>query len=347
MAEPLSHLAADDYVPELDWSKLGWGLENHTENTRKYIEATLFEKAVAKSPASFTQREAKALQPTFAAKWEKFQKDRGYEEGSADLSIIDEYYYGRRFHWRPQATGSCTVSNTFRMATRRILWEILAKGQLEETLGNTEYGPDTVSFYAPLSYGIARQLGGLRSGDGGFCDTTIESLMMGVLDCNNGKLNEILHSLGADSENDYPEPSSTAVYRKFQNWTYNDTLKPFLETPLVESVKCTNTDKLVENLRQYKPAIMCSMLAVKKGGTHQGMTYFIADRNNQWAHNMCWAGIIVWHGRTFLLLSNESWQDNLIYPIPIEEVQDVIFPRYRPEVQTLGEFDLKDSQIEA
>lgn len=348
MSDPaISHLASDVYVPDMDWSKQGWGLESHTENTRHYMEATTLEKAMSSRPQAFRQRAARELQPAVKAKWDKFQSDRGYEDGSADLSLIGEFYYGRRFHWQPQATGSCVVSNTFRMATRRILWEVLAKGELERPLGTTEYGQNTVAFYAPLSYGIMRQLGNLRNGDGGFCAPMIQSLMMGVLDCNNGKLNEILHSLGADSERDYPEPRSTSVYRKFQDWTYNDTLKPFLANPLVESVKVSNVPTLVDNLKQYKPAIMCSMLAIKKGGTHQGLTYFIADRNNQWAHNMCWAGIIVWYGRVFLLLSNESWQDNLIYAIPIEEVEDVIFPRYRPEVQTLGEFDLEDAKIAA
>lgn len=344
----LDHLATNTFEPDyIDWSHLGWGEQTQTENERKYQEESAFERALMAAPQAFTQREAKPLDAVFKAKWDKYQADKGYEEGSADLSLIGEFYYGRRFAFLPQKTGSCTISNPFRCWYRRGMWEILAKGELEDPLGSTEFGTTSVSFYAPLSYGIAREIGGLKNGDGGFCGPTIESLMRGVVPCNNGKLLELLHNLGADGERDFPEPQDNRVYRAFQDWRYNKEFEPFLENPLAESVKCTDVDQLVANLKQYKPAIMCSMLAVKKGGTHKGLTYFVADRNNKWAHCMCWCGIIVWHGRIFLLLSNESWQADLIYAIPIEEVSGVIYPRYRPEVMTIGEIDLTDSKVAA
>lgn len=344
----LTHLADRDFLPaNMSWRRLGWGTEQHTENTRQAIEASQFEQAFNATPELFRQRAAITLEPRIEAKWQKYQAERGYEEGSADLSLFGAFMFGSRYHWKPQKTGSCTISNTFRCWYRRALYEIAAKGQLERLLGTTEYGTTSVSFYAPISYGIAREIGNLRGGDGGFCSSTIRSLQKGVVACNNGKLLELLHKLGADNDKDFPEPQNNAVYRKFQDWTYNDEFEPFLEHPLVESVKCTNTAQLVENLKQYKPAIICSMVAVKKAGDYQGLSYFRVNRNDKWAHNMCWCGYIKWHGREFLLLSNESWRDNLIYPIPIEEVDEVVFPKYRPEVSTLGEIDLSDAQMAA
>lgn len=348
MSNEPTHLATEVYTPKnLNFNHMGWGLETQTEDEKHFSEAVALEKAMSANPAAFTQRDPKYLDPEMKAKWDAFQASKGYDEGSCDLTLVEEFYYGRRFHWLPQATGSCTISNAFRMHFRRVLWELLLKGQLETPLGSTEYGSSCAAFYAPLSYGIAREIGGLKNGDGGFCGPTIESLMRGVLRCNNGKLLELLHQLGADGEKDFPEPRSVQVYRDFQSWKYNSRFAPFLTDPLLESVTVTNTDTLLANLEDYKPSIMCSMLAVKKGGTHQGLTYFIADRNNTWAHNMSNGGKIVWKGRTFILLSNESWQDNLIYPIPVEEYEDVIFPKYRPEVQTMGEIDLQDANIPA
>lgn len=348
MSNELTHLATEVYVPpNLNWSHMGWGLEEQTVEQKQYAEAVALERAMTANPAAFAQRDPKYLDPEMKAKWDAFQASKGYEEGSCDLTLIDEFCFGRRFHWLPQGTGSCTLSNAFRMHFRRATWELKMKGQLEKPLGTTEYGSSCAAFYAPLSYGIAREIAGIRNGDGGICSATIESLMRGVLRCNNGKLLELLHKLGADSEQDFPEPRSNAIYREFQSWKYNSMFEPFLTDPLLESVKVTDTQKLITNLEDYKPSIMCSSLAVKKGGTHQGLTYFIADRNNTWSHNMANGGKIVWKGRTFILLSNESWQDNLIYPIPIEEYQDVIFPKYRPEVQTMGEIGLQEAVIAA
>jgi len=296
---------------------MGWGTETSNELEKRRVEQSTIDKAMEARPASFVQRDAKYLDPVVSKRWEDFQLSKGYDEGSCDLSLVEEFYFGRRFHWLPQGTGSCTVSNFFRCHFRRTLWEVLLKGQLESLLGSTEYGPQSAAFYAPVTYGIARQIGGLRNGDGGFCGSTIQSAMLGVLRCDNGKLNELLAKLNANGDTDYPEPRSNSVYREFQSWKYNDAFKPFLTDPLAESVKISNVSTLVQNLEQYKPGYMCSMVAIKKGGAHKGLTYYIVDRNNQWAHAMCFCGMIKWQGRTFLLLSNESWQDNLIYPVPL------------------------------
>lgn len=341
------HLATDVMLPSaISWNDMGWGEAEQTELERYRSEQVIYEKAVNAQPRAFMQRAERPIDSAFKQKWDTFQRSKGYEEGSCDLTLIGEFYYGTRYKWRPQSTGSCTISNAFRMWSRRALWEVLAKGQLENVLGTTEYGKTSASFYAPLSYGIARQIGGLRRGDGGFCGSTIESLMLGVIDCDHPELHKVLRQLGADSDDDLPEPRSDSVYRQFQNWTYNDRLKPFLTSPLLESVKVTSTAQLDDNLRQYKPSLCCSMLAVKKGGEYNGLTYFVINPNDTWAHNMSWGGKIVWNGRTFYLLSNESWPGAPIYPIPADEV-DRIFSKFRPDVMTMGEIGLDHTIIEA
>ena len=340
----VEHLADEVFVPPLDHP--GWGEKTDTEAGRLYHEATALESAMARMPSKFTPRARREFDPVLKAKFDDFQATKGYSPGSVDMTLMDEFVLGRRLHFKPQRTGSCTISNTFRMWTRKVLAEVILRGQLEEPLGTTEYGPTSFAFYAPLSYGIARQMGNLRRGDGGFCEETIESLMLGVLPCNNGNLLELLTQLGANADTDFPEPQNNDVYRKFQNWTYNERFKPFLKNPLIESIPINNTDLLVETLEQFKPVPIASMLAVKKLGTHQGLSFFGIDRNNSWAHLMCWAGTINWHGRKFVLLSNESWQANLIYPIPIDEVSK-IFSSYRPSCLSLGEIDLDDSVVHA
>lgn len=336
------HLAQLDYRPHLSWDYLGWGEESQTFDERLYIEETAIERAMSAQPSRFQWRDPSALDAVVAARWQAYQEAKGYDAGSCDLTLFGDFVFGRRFHWLPQKTGSCTISNTFRMAYRRQLWEIVARGELEELLGRDEFGPDTVAFYAPLSYGIARQIGGLRSGDGGFCGPTIESLMLGVLDCNNERLSSILRQHGATAQRDYPEPQDNRVYRTFQNWTYNDELKSQLKCPLTESVKVTTVEQLDRACEEYKPVIMCSMLAVMRGGEYRGLSYFVPNPRDRWAHNMCWGGKIIWQGRTFYLLSNESWRDDLIYAIPADAVED-IFRRYRPECMTLGAWDMENS----
>lgn len=336
------HLAQHDYRPHISWENLGWGEESQTADEKVYIEETAIERAMSAQPARYQWQDPSELDPVVAAKWAQYQTDKGYDEGSCDLTLFGDFVMGKRYNWLPQKTGSCTISNTFRMAYRRQLWEIVARGELEELLGRDEYGKNTVAFYAPLSYGIARQIGGLRSGDGGFCGPTIESLMRGVIDCDNEQLDRVLRGYGAQARTDYPEPQDNRVYRAFQNWTHNDELAGQLKCPLVESVKITSLDGLDKACEEYKPVIMCSMLAVRRGGEFRGLSYFVPDPRDRWAHNMCWGGKIVWQGKVFYLLSNESWRDNLIYPIPADAVED-IFRRYRPECMTLGKWDMDES----
>lgn len=341
----LKHLAHDEVDNPQGWDKLGWGLKQSVN--RGEFDTRLMEKAQDERPALFMPRERKTMDPEMEVKWLKFLADKGYDEGSADLSLIEEFVYGQNWHWLPQKTGSCTISNSFRGNVRRILAEIILFGQAEEPLGSTEFGTTSAAYYAPLSYGLARQKANIRSGDGGWCEPTIWSLEQGVIPCNNGQLNEILHRLNADRETDLPEPQDNNVYRRFQNWTYNDQLKPFLVYPLVESVSVKDVDTLDEQMKEYKPVIMCSMIAIRKVGDHDGLAVYAQDPRNQWAHNMCWMGRIVWKGKTYMLLSNESWGKRIVYPIEINEVARMLKSNRGVVCQSLGEHDLENSKIAA
>lgn len=336
----MDHLYSGEVVPQIGYQ--GWGEETQTEQERIYNEMIQLEQGQNEMPFAYTQRAAREWDPVLKEKWDKFQESKGYDPGSCDLTLIDEFALGRRYHWFPQDTGSCVISNTFRPWVRRCIAEILLKGQLEELPGQNEFGTANISFYAPLAYAYGRQIGGLRNGDGSFCEAQIKALFNGVIPCNNGMLLELLTQLRANNDHDFPEPRSASVYRQFQNWQYNDRFRPFLVTPLLESVAVKSVDVLVENAKQLKPAIVCSMLAIKKGGNYQGLDFYVRDTRNSWAHNMSWHGFIIYKGRIFDLLSNESWGKNIIYPIPREETESIF--RMNLAVQTLGEIDMENSK---
>lgn len=308
-------------------------------------ELRMFEKAAADNPVAYRQRAAKDLPEPMAAKWREHQASKGYGDDSCDLTVIDELVLGRRFAFEDQFIGSCVVSNTFRQWARRAMYEIALRGDPEEYLGREEFGPKSIAFYAPFSYGCMRRRGGLRGGDGGFCAPMSETLMKdGVLPCSTPKLLEILKSLGSDSEKDFPEPRSNKTYRKFGDWKYLDDLLPYTDYRLLESVRLTSVESHLDNSRQGKPAFQCSSIAVKKVGTHKdGFAIHARDPRNSWAHNMGWAGhFTASDGERYYRLSNESWDDNLIYNIPENELAEW-YRRRNVSTMTIGEIDLPDS----
>lgn len=344
LPEHLTDTAADVIKP--DWDLMGWGEKDETDSARLENEQKVTDAAIARCPSQFVARAEKKFQPEFHHKISQLMKRYSYEEGSTDLCLVDEIVYGQRVKYRQQKTGSCTISNAFRCWRRRADLEVVGYGQLEDGLGKKEWTPDTGAFYAPLSYGIAREIGGLRRGDGGFCGSTIESLMGGVLDCNDPDLLTILKQLGSAENGDFPEPISNSTYRTFQNWTYNDRLKSNRIAPLIESERVTDVQRLAQLLGEWKPCLMCSMLAVKFDKRVDGMATYTIDRSDRWAHAMCWCGRIKFGGKAYLLLSNESWPNQPVYPIEISIVEE-IFRIYRPEILSMGEIDLPDAKIAA
>ncbi len=256
------------------------------------------------------------------AKWLKYQKEKGRYGDSCDWTLFDEWAIQHKLAWYKQLIGSCVISNTFRAWVIRAMYQItLFSGRY---LGRKEWGQNNYSFYAPWSYGMMRQRGGLRSGDGGFCAPMAESLLKdGVLPCNNRKLLDLLRDTGNDDNHDFPEPRSTSFYRKFGNWAYNDTFRDESDYKLGECPSVKSASQLIKLLKQCKPAFVCSMIAIKKKTTHKdGFTIHTRNRASQWAHNMAFHGFFfASDGEMFVRLSNESWGPDIIYNIAYSEVE--------------------------
>ena len=96
--------------------------------------------------------------------------------------------------------------------------------------------------------------------------------------------------------------------------------------------------------KQFKPMSVCSGIAITKIGTHKdGFTIHAQNTRDSWGHNMSFQGYFTASdGKVFIRLSNESWGANVIYNVPVEEV-DRWYNRKLIEVQAVGEIDLPDS----
>lgn len=299
-------------------------------------------------PIVFSSTYPSDIMPEIETKWNLFQKSKGRHDGSCDLTLLDDFVFGRNYAWEDQFIGSCVISNTFRGHVKRQLIQTALFGQPVEWLGKEEFGPKSIAPYAPWSYGMMRKRGNLRGGDGGFCEAMGQSLLLdGVLPCNSPLLLTLLKQLGADTEKDFPEPRSNRIYRAFGDWKYNDILLPDACCRLLDSDVVTSVDQQVELGKVCKPLFQCSMIAIKKVGTHKdGFAIHARDTQNQWAHNMGWQGFfIASDGRRFHRLSNESWGDEIIYNIPDEELDDW-YKRRLPSTMSIGQIDLKLSKFE-
>src|SRR5690606_2053812 len=130
--------------------------------------------------------------------------------------------------------------------------------------------------------GMMRQRGGLRRGDGGFCEPMGASLLKdGVLPCDSPLLRSLLSRLGADSEKDFPEPRSNAVYRAFGEWNYLDQLAPDAGFRLLDADIVRSLDDHIRHESDYKPMFQCSQIAIKKVGQHRdGFAIHARDPRN-------------------------------------------------------------------
>jgi len=340
-------MSTEELVPRLDLT--GWGPQDQALELKEkhYAEQSLFEKFAESAPHKVMQREPITIPPGIWDKYTKFLDSKGYGKGSVSLIQLDEFCRGRKFNWLPQKTGSCVMSNSFRLWVRRCLFECLVLGQAEELLGTNEFGKDNLSFYAPVTYGFGRRRGNMKGGDGSWCSIQYDAFCQdGVVKCNNAKLLSILTKYNAVGEHDFPEPQDNNVYRMFQNWQYLDDLKPEAGLKLMETVKLTDIATDRANLLQFKGSSMCSSIALKKVGTHKdGFDIYAQDRANRWDHNMSKQGLrIASDGKEFIEVSNESWGPNYIYNVPIEEV-DRWYKAGMLETQTIGEIDLDDTPM--
>lgn len=339
--------ADDVIVPE--GKQFGWtdGRMNLEEAARR--EAKALGSLQDELPEVFAAKEPIFLVPAIAEKWDEYQKSKGRGAGSNDLTLIEDFSFGRNYAWEDQFVGSCVISNTFRGWVKRCIAQIALEGESVEYLGLDEFGPGSIAPYAPWSYGQMRRRGGLRRGDGGFCGPMGESLMKdGVLPCSSEKLNTLLARLGHNNERDYPEPVSKSLYREFGDWSYLDELAPDACCPLEDSDWVKNLDDHIRFEDERKPMFQCSGIAIRKVGTHSdGFAIHARDPRNSWAHNMGWQGFfIASDGRRFHRLSNESWGDEVIYNIPSEELEDW-YMRRNVSTMTIGRIHLKPSTLSA
>ena len=325
----------------------GWGDGTLTEAEMVRYETEYHERAAADMPVAYRSRPTtNRVLPGIQRRWSEAMERKGMRADSVCLNTLEEITWGRKFDWLPQDIGSCVASNTFRVWVQRAIAQIAARGDGEEYLGTTEFGPSSIAPYAPQTYGMARKRANMRGSDGLYCEPMAESLMKdGVLDCSTPKLLELLRTLDADAAKMLPEPiGRPSLYRAFGNWEHIESLRQFCDSRLMASVKINSVDEHLEASKQMKTAFMCSMIAIRKTGTHKdGFDVHARNPNDRWAHNMGWSGHFYDRsGNLFFILNNTSWGPKAMYNIPAEEL-DRWYKAKLPTTMTLEEIDMPDS----
>ncbi len=325
---------------------MGWVVPDaQTEMEMLDGEKRFYDNAVILNPAPFQSRAPQELDLPTRKAWDAFQLSKGRFAGSSDLSLIDEFVFGKSFTWLPQDIGSCVWSNTFRRFFERMCVEIALRGDAEEWIGTEEFGPKSLAPFC-VSYGFARQRANMRRGDGLYCSPMQQSLVLdGVVLCSTPKLQELLRNAGATAANDCPEVRSTSLYRQIGNWAWNDTLRPLADCKLLESPKVKTYDEFLANEDAMKPMFMCSSIAIKVKGQHKdGFTIHTRNMLDSWAHNMGLGGRrVTSDGDVFHRIDNTSWlrpgtlnRDAYVYWIHSTEMK-YLFDRGVIDVGTIGE----------
>lgn len=288
---------------------MGWGIETESLTTKRAFESVFLDRVMQDQPRVFSARDPKQLKPVVKAKFDKLQADCGRGPDSCDMSLLDYFCLGKRLNWFPQDIGSCVFSNTFRLITDRMMFEIALRGDAEEYFGLDEAGFRSIAPHC-VTYGFARQIANMRGSDGLYCSAMAKALSQGMIMCSTPKLIELAKAEGAAGPENFPEPRSSALYRKIGNWAWNDALRPYLSNPVSELVPVKSFDTHFEMSKAFKPIFQCSSIAIKKVGTHKdGFAIHELDRGNTWAHNMGWKGHFhaVSDGSLWFRLSNKSW----------------------------------------
>lgn len=324
-------------VPGVDdpWTKL--------ESERRYQE-----QAAKHSPAIYQARSAKPFVSTvIEAAWNSFQEQRGRFEGSCDLTLIDEFVFGKSFTWLPQDIGSCVWSNTFRRVFDRMLVEICLRGDPEEFIGRDEFSVNSIAPFC-VSYGFARERAKMKGGDGLYCGPMAQSLALdGLVLCSTPKLRELMDKAGATTDKDYPEPRSTRLYRQIGDWAWNAALRPYTSCKVVEVPSVKSIDEHVDLAKALKPMFQCSSIAIKAVKKHKdGFMMHAKNNADRWDHNMGWAGFfIASDGQRIHRLCNTSWlppnepnREKYIYNIPEEEL-DSWYTKKLVDTCAIGEID--------
>jgi hypothetical protein len=328
----------------------GWGPRDATTIEERLLhERRGFDRLYSDMPVLAVKRSEAPLTNVMAERWEQFQSSKGRGSGSYDLTLVQEFVWGKNFDWLPQLIGSCVASNTFRPWVTRASYQIGMRGDGNEFIGRNEFSQFNISFYAPFSYGEARRRANMKGAterdDGLYCEAFYNSLTKcGVLPCSVPALSTLLTRLNVASDRDFPEPQSEKVYRAFGNWQYLDELIKYCDFRLLDTQSITTVDALLAAHKDYKPASVCSSVAIRKIGTHKdGFDIHARDPNNVWMHNMSFQGFFLSSdSKVFVKLCNKSWGPDRVYNVPVEEV-GVWFTRKLLTVQTIGEIDLPKS----
>jgi len=316
--------------------------------TKERVSAAMLEE---ERPDVFHTSTPSAFSETLKGHFDAFQESKGRGKGSADWSLLDEFYYADkldqgwtskgRLLWKPQIIGSCVLSNTFRPWVTRVMIQAILLEEPIEYLGRNEFGPGNFAFYAPFSYGHARRKANMRRGDGLYCAPATWSLMQGVLPCNTPALTRILSGKGLDNVTDFPEPQGrdgASFYRAMGNWAHLDNLEPYIDFAMAESPTVTSADQLWDLLQDGKPCFVCSDEAIHKVGEHQdGFPVHARNPRDKWYHNMSVLGAFYSaDGRDrFFRWGNESWGEKHIYNRRFKEV-DKSFRSGRLTMQSIG-----------
>jgi hypothetical protein len=343
--------------PQPTKEQMGWGPvdEPVTIAERLLVEKREKERLANDYPILFKAKEPRvAVNPAMLKAYEDFVESKGYDRSTRCLILVSEFVLKKVWNFLPQLTGSCVWSNTFRMIVDRICYEIGMKGDAEVPFGDAEFGVRSMAPHM-ISYGWARQRANMRSGDGLYCSPMIESMAKdGFVMCSNPEIQKIYQELNIDSPKNYPEPQPTSVYRKFQNWAYNERLRKYGDYQLLESTTPGHTDDILKSADEFIGYFQCSGIAVKKKAKDEdGRWMHTLDPNNSWAHNMGIAGKRVTSKtkRVYVVVSNRSWiypgnnPDDYIYLIDAEEYQSKWFRQV--DLGSCGEMSLPPAALPA
>ena len=291
---------------------MGWGLENQTQAERMTSEKVAAERMAREQPSCMFEKPARAPQDSgILTKVMDLQKADGIEDGFA-FHYLEKAVWGVFLTWLAQTIGSCVASGGMRAVFGRTMVEIFLLGQPEEFFGTETpniNSANSICTFAPYSYGVGRQIGGIdNGGDGSFCGAHIQGAMQkGYLPC---------WALGLDKYTDqFPEPlTSESTYKKWGDNSYR-TVRNNFDTiagdfKLTESVPVSDTQKAIEFLKDHKkPFQICSSWGFAPKSKIPGTEFWIYVRSGSWPHNMTVYGAVKIKGNWYIIIKN-SWGMN-------------------------------------
>lgn len=165
--------------PAPDPDLMGWGEKTLNDSQKQLIEAVSQEAIPVVCGADDAKGAGAMLPKIEAAIRAKFKFDKGW-----DCMVAERMVYGLgddETLMVPQNIGNCVGDSHACLLASRIAHEILAIGEAEEPLGQSQLSVP----FIPYSYGVGRWVGGmLGPGDGSYCGAQIEGTMKhGFLPC--------------------------------------------------------------------------------------------------------------------------------------------------------------------